>query len=219
MPEINEAGFLFSFLTNRFDLPSTSVLTFTKPDLTTFQRVASANRDSLEYRSKRLDLDQAGSWVLRLDATYSDGYGIQGTQDFTVDPVPASTPGAIFVTVVDADCLAGDVVGGWVYITGPKVSGRFQVATADVTVQAQMPVFGVITAKPTSTTCSVQRAGEVSGIFGAALTPQERYYLQVGGGIGTSIPASGTGAAAMLLGMATDTDAMELRLHTKGKRA
>jgi hypothetical protein len=52
--------------------------------------------------------------------------------------------------------------------------GIAHVVTADITNLSLMPVVGIITTKPTSTTCTVQTAGYVQL---AGLEPGQRYFV------------------------------------------
>lgn len=81
-----------------------------------------------------------------------------------------------------ATCLAGDLVGASVYIAGADIAGVPQVASAAASDAAKMPAVGAIVAKPTPTTCTVQRFGrvDVSGT-GAVLTPGARYFVGFSG--------------------------------------
>jgi len=64
-----------------------------------------------------------------------------------------------------ANCLAGDLVGDCVRITGPKVANRYQVARVDITVPGSPPAVGVIVRKDSPTLCVVQFHGPMVGIY------------------------------------------------------
>ena len=75
-----------------------------------------------------------------------------------------------------ADCLATDAIGDFVYVTADEISGRIQVSKVDITDSNKMPAFGVITSKPSTTTCTVQTSGEVSGVY-TGMTPQALIFV------------------------------------------
>jgi hypothetical protein len=102
----------------------------------------------------------------------------------------------------EADCPEAVGLGDWVYVTGPTIGGRYQVAQADVSTLDKMPALGVVTQKPTSTTCRVQWEGEAAGFSG--LTPRRVYYLQQDGSIDL-VPPSGAGHYVQRIGTALDT--------------
>lgn len=105
-----------------------------------------------------------------------------------------------------ADCLATDAVGNWVYITGDDVSGIFQVTKVDVTDKSTLPAIGVIVEKTTSTRCRVQTYGEVTGL--GTLTPGSRYFIGTDSNISTSLPtppALGT-ATMQVVGVAISAE-------------
>lgn len=105
----------------------------------------------------------------------------------------------------EADCPATVELGDWVYVTGPTIGGRYQVAQADVTTLDKMPALGVVTAKPTATSCRVQWEGEAAGFSG--LTPRRVYYLQQDGSIDL-VPPSGAGHYVQRLGTALDASVL-----------
>lgn len=104
-----------------------------------------------------------------------------------------------------ADCLAGDAVGNLVYITGPPVSGRLQVAKADPNTSGKHPAISVICEKLTSTTAVIQRYGRTPDIY-SGLTPGKLYWLGVSGTPVTS-PVS---AAPQDIGIAVSASAINL---------
>lgn len=81
--------------------------------------------------------------------------------------------------LVLCDCLATDVPGAPVHITGPAVSSRPQVATADATDGSRMPAIGFIEQKITSTSCMVRTAGVLSGIV-TGLSPGKPVFVGTG---------------------------------------
>lgn len=95
------------------------------------------------------------------------------------------TCGSSTVIDEDANCLAGDLVEGLVYVTGPAISGRIQVATADPNDLSKMPAIGMILSKTSPTECKVRMLGLT--VVGG-LTPNERYFVGPGG---TFVTAAG----------------------------
>lgn len=75
-----------------------------------------------------------------------------------------------------ADCTVGESVGDFVFVVGAPVAGRDQVQRADPSDYDRMPAVGVITRKPTSTTCLVQWFGETPPIF-TGLSAGEIYFV------------------------------------------
>jgi hypothetical protein len=73
-----------------------------------------------------------------------------------------------------ANCLAADVVGDTVRITGPKVASKIQVAA--VTSAGALPSIGVIIKKTGTTDCQVQCDGPVRGVY-TGLTPNATYVV------------------------------------------
>lgn len=90
----------------------------------------------------------------------------------------------------EADCLAGDAIGNFVYVTGPEVSGLPQVSTVDVTDASKVPAVGVIVEKSTATRCVVQVIGETS-IF--TTVPGDRYFISTSG-TATNVPPTPSGS-------------------------
>jgi len=85
----------------------------------------------------------------------------------------------------EADCLAGDIVGSFVYTTGLEVAGIPQVTTVDITDENTMPSVGVIIEKSTPTRCVVQGlTGETTVI---PTIPNSRYWISKTG-VATNIP-------------------------------
>jgi hypothetical protein len=75
-----------------------------------------------------------------------------------------------------ANCLAADVVGNTVYITGDKVGKYYQVSTTDPTDPAKMPAVGIIIQKDSATECIVAPFGEITDIY-TGFTPGESLYV------------------------------------------
>jgi hypothetical protein len=107
-----------------------------------------------------------------------------------------------------ADCPSGVAVGDAVHVTGAKVGGVAQVATCDITSLSAMPAVGVVTAKPTSTDCTVQFGGEVAVYSG--LTPGKTYMVDQNGEPTATLPTVGSDHYVQRIGIATSTDSMLL---------
>lgn len=71
----------------------------------------------------------------------------------------------------EADCLVTDSAGDCVYVTADTVGGRYQISRCDPSDFNMMPSAGVITSKPTTTTCVVQWLGELQGVV-SGFTPR-----------------------------------------------
>jgi hypothetical protein len=104
-----------------------------------------------------------------------------------------------------ADCLAGDVVGAFVYITGASIATIPQVTTVDIKVSGKYPAVGMILEKSTSTRCLVIVFGEVV-VSPATLTPGKHYWIGTSGLLSATLPAPGVGerVATQLAGYAID---------------
>jgi hypothetical protein len=101
-------------------------------------------------------------------------------------PVQASRP-QVFV----ANCLASDVVGDVVYITGDKAGLFYQVTKVDIDDLTKMPAAGVIIVKGSSTECIVQTAGIIAGIY-TGLTPQLSLFVGTNGRLTHTVPPQPT---------------------------
>lgn len=110
----------------------------------------------------------------------------------------------------EVDCPSDLQVRDWVYVTGPAVAGRYQVAKADVSDPLKVPAVGLVTEKPTSTTAVVFWEGEVNGFSG--LAPRRVYYLQPDGAIALT-PPSGGGFYVQRVGTALDSNVLLVALN------
>lgn len=110
-----------------------------------------------------------------------------------------------------ANCLAGDVLGNAVYVTGPAVGDVYQVATADPRDAAKMPALGVIVEKTSPTECFVQSLGELKGSY-TGLSPGRLVMVEIGGTLGQTFPTALPGGTARVqyLGTALSHDAVFL---------
>lgn len=82
------------------------------------------------------------------------------------------------------------------------LSGAGSVDKASNAGAASVPAIGLVTSKPTATTCVVQASGKVSGLVG--LTAGAYYYLGAAGAISTAVPTS-SGEQVQLIGYAPST--------------
>lgn len=110
----------------------------------------------------------------------------------------------------EADCIATDTAGDFVYITGSSVGGIRQVEKADVFDTSKMPAVGVIVLKRTTTRCVVQAFGEISAV---GLVPQARYWVGTDSRLASAFPPRPVGdiVVAQVVGVALDTTALMLR--------
>lgn len=111
---------------------------------------------------------------------------------------------------VDAAVAVGDPV----YFTG---TGD-RIGPADAAVDAEARVIGVArTAQAVvGNPCEVVTAGEAAGVLAGA-TPGAAYYLQSGGGLGTSLP--GASARVIQVGVAASATDLFVRIVDYGKKA
>lgn len=113
-----------------------------------------------------------------------------------------------------ADCLVTDIIGEFVYITGPAVAGIPQVTKVNIQVYGMYPSVGLIIEKSTTTRCMVMVFGEVE-VLPATLVPGRPYFIGLSAMI-TNIPpapAPGTFAAIQAIGTAIDTGRLLLNVH------
>lgn len=101
---------------------------------------------------------------------------------------------------VNANCIAGDLVGDCVYITGAKVGQLYQVRKVDPSTPSMMPAVGVILSKSNPTTCIVQLFGEIGGLY-TGLAPKSVLYVASNGRPGTT-----PGTLVQVIGSALSTD-------------
>ena len=112
----------------------------------------------------------------------------------------------------EADCLASDEVGHFVYVTGPSVGGFRQVTRVDVYDSTTMPAIGVITAKETATRCTVQVLGELTT---PSLSPaiDRRYWVGADSKLADAPPAKipDTIVVVQVAGTPLDSNVLMLR--------
>jgi len=116
-------------------------------------------------------------------------------------------------TLVHANCLATDIVGDSVYVTGAKIGIYYQVAKVNINNLTQIPPFGIIVAKASAQVCTVQTGGAVAGIY-TGLTPQKELFVGTDGQLTETIPTPPlTGKrASQLMGLVTSTDEFQLSI-------
>ena len=94
--------------------------------------------------------------------------------DGTLDPgwiTGTPGPGPSVIQTFTGVCAAGDAVGDLMYVSG----GSYAVSKVDITDYSKMPSVGCIVSKPSATSCVIQTAGLVSGVY-AGLTPGKIYF-------------------------------------------
>ena len=114
-----------------------------------------------------------------------------------------------------ADCLSTDGEGRMVYITGPDVAGRFQVATVDPTDFGKMPAVAMIIQKPSPNAieCWIQFRGLVGSVY-SGLTPGELLFVDDTGGLSDVPPEPTVGNPYKFMqsvGVALSANDIELR--------
>lgn len=140
----------------------------------------------------------AGEWfwlttdniLYRRDDTNTIWVDVGGTPDPVAQPFSFA-----------ASCIAGDLVGTAVYISGNSTLGVPQVRTADPTDPAKMPAVGIIMSKGSDTTCQVCYFGALPV---AGLTPNSRYYVGAAGAVVGSVPVTRP-LIVQVLGQALDS--------------
>lgn len=108
----------------------------------------------------------------------------------------------------DYACPAEVAIGDVVAVVS---SNAVDQARADDDVRSR--VLGVVSAKPTSTTCEVVRIGKVSGYSG--LTVGEHYYLSATPGQLSAVSPSASGTWSVLVGAASSTGDLEVRVQVR----
>jgi hypothetical protein len=113
-----------------------------------------------------------------------------------------------------ADCLATDVIGDFVYVTGPAVVGVPQVTKVDIKMAGRFPAVGMIIDKTSITSCTVLVRGEVE-VTPAILTPGRTYWIGDTAQLTDVLPLAGSGerVATQAIGYAIDTGRLVLSVH------
>lgn len=103
-------------------------------------------------------------------------------------------------------CPATVVVGDAVYLSGADAVDK-----ADADAALNRPAMGIVSAKPTTTTCTLRYSGELGGYTG--LTPGATYYLStVSGGIVTPTP-TGSNVLSQVLGDARNSTTLVIDIE------
>ena len=128
-------------------------------------------------------------------------------------PGPTGKPGNDLTIDTDANCLSPDIIGDLVYITGPPISGRLQVARVDIDDGAKMPAAGVIFSKSSPTLCVIRSAGEYTYPPGG-FSPGDIVYVSATGTLSTTPPSRPTTGTRFIqrLGVALTTDRLLLNM-------
>lgn len=110
----------------------------------------------------------------------------------------------------EANCQPSDVVGDFVYISGPFSAPRWTVAKIDHNDDTKMPAIGVLIHKYTSTYCVVQWIGEVTNVYNGLTVGA--VYFPTSNGIITHPPSTSGSNYAMVqrVGMAVASDILLL---------
>jgi len=77
----------------------------------------------------------------------------------------------------------------------------------------KLPIFGIVNAKVTSNTCTVQVYGERTGFSG--LTPGSTYYLSTDGGI-TNTPPTTSGTTVVPIGFSKNSSTLVILINNRG---
>lgn len=125
-----------------------------------------------------------------------------------------STPRALelFQTItVPAQCIAADVVGNCVHITGPMVGDLYQVTTVDPLDGSTFPSIGLVVSKSSDTLCQVQILGITDVV--PALSPGRAYFVGASGTLVLDPPTPPVATIAYIqpMGTAMSTDRFLVR--------
>lgn len=136
-----------------------------------------------------------------------------------MDLLNAATVPRAEKVIKKANCLASDLAGDCVRITGPTVGGLYQVTHMDPTVDGTDQAVGVIISKTTSTLCYVQFHGPLHGVY-AGLTPGKRLYVNADSQLTHTPPTPAGGGVLYLqvMGSAIDESVVLLTPETPVKR-
>lgn len=116
------------------------------------------------------------------------------------------------VVSIEASCPSGTAAGDVVRITGPAISGVYQVERVDITDLAQTPAVGVVQSTPTATSAVVVLSGIVTG-YSPALVSGKQYLVNELGRLQLGKPTPGSGQIwrTQQMGFALSTDAFLVR--------
>lgn len=130
----------------------------------------------------------------------------KGRADGTLDPgwlTGTPGPGPSVIQTFTGVCVSGDAVGDLMYVSGPSKA----VAKADVTNFTKLPAVGCIISKSGPTSCVIQTAGLVSGVY-TGLTPGKIYVIGSNSrpSAALPVPAPSTNLFLQPVGIAVDTN-------------
>lgn len=116
-------------------------------------------------------------------------------------------------------CATTDSVGDCVKVVGTRIAGKLDVRKVDITVAGDIPSIGIIISKATSTTCTVQLDGIMSGVV-TGLTPGKAYFISPTSTLTLTptVPTSGNIAWVQQMGEALDTDEFLIQPKSPTKR-
>jgi hypothetical protein len=116
-------------------------------------------------------------------------------------------PPPITVQLVQFDALCPSTVAVGDLV---RVASAGHVDITDITDITKLPAIGIVTAKATTTSCTVQTHGIVSGIF-TGLTPGLLYYVALDSTLGPiPVPTTGQVLFWQAVGVALDTTSLVL---------
>jgi hypothetical protein len=120
--------------------------------------------------------------------------------------------------LVPADCLASDEVRHVVRVTADAVGGVYQVEKLDIVNPTVQPAFGVIVSKETSTRCTVQVSGLLSGIYTGLLAGRP-LFVGDDSKLTHSVPTRPATGMKLLYhaALALSDDVLLIRFQTPGK--
>lgn len=109
--------------------------------------------------------------------------------------------------VKDYTCPVGVAILDVVFVSAPLAVDRAQANSA-----AKIPAIGIVTAKPNSTTATIQSTGDVPGFTG--LAPGAKYYLSTaaGGLVATTPPGTHGVDYVQLIGIAFSSTVLRLTI-------
>ena len=152
-----------------------------------------------EYKEYDILPEQIHRLIPLLDRAQTAGMLVYVVDD------PGGTPTEVLVA-----CLSTDSIGELMCIRGEKTTtGRWRVQKSDCTDLSKMPARGVLIAKATPTTGTMQLAGEVAGHF-SGLDVLKPYFAGPAGTLVTPapIPAPGTLVRVQKFGFPVSNDVL-----------
>lgn len=136
-----------------------------------------------------------------LEAVISQIRNILGTADWK-DPPARSIADIVGSTFrLSAKCLPTDLVGNFVFISGPPVGANIQVETVDIADAGKMPALGMIIGKTSATDCLIQFLGETPTGVSSGLTAGKVHFVGPTGKPSAAAP-SGPGQFVQKMGIA-----------------